>query len=421
MSKEGSNYARKRTLHDFRKEGDASALPSNGKKTKGRVKIKMEFIDNKLRRYTTFSKRKTGIMKKAYELSTLTGTQVMLLVASETGHVYTFATKKLQPMITSDAGKALIQTCLNSPDEGDAREEGDQRMCAEGFEETEIVYTVENKERWGNVEDDGVKLNSDTLNMYDERGSDDDDELDADDTNDTDLPTNLSMNARVPDRDNPPPPPQSTALQDSFKTNDKTPYSVLSEFLPISSRSLGGVAENLSITSSSDPPAVASNTNISELPSALALDTRKLLTLLPASDQIKRLPPDERTADSNLVFQTTTTTTTTAHLSPEVMAQLGYTNLLAQANQRAHNNQLPTAALLHEISKTPPVAAPTSRLPQLKSEMTRRHLQSQGAIQLPSGLACFVPDARTREALIATHMMASEQSPENLSLHDKNS
>ncbi|CDW56407.1 SRF-TF domain containing protein [Trichuris trichiura] len=91
-------------------------LLPNGKKTKGRVKIKMEFIDNKLRRYTTFSKRKTGIMKKAYELSTLTGTQVMLLVASETGHVYTFATKKLQPMITSEAGKALIQTCLNSTD-----------------------------------------------------------------------------------------------------------------------------------------------------------------------------------------------------------------------------------------------------------------------------------------------------------------
>ena len=43
----------------------------------------------------------------------------MLLVASETGHVYTFATKKLQPMITSEAGKALIQTCLNSPDDPD--------------------------------------------------------------------------------------------------------------------------------------------------------------------------------------------------------------------------------------------------------------------------------------------------------------
>lgn len=97
---------------------EAAATPGllpNGKKTKGRVKIKMEYIGNKLRRYTTFSKRKTGIMKKAYELSTLTGTQVMLLVASETGHVYTYATKKLQPMISSEAGKNLIQSCLSSP------------------------------------------------------------------------------------------------------------------------------------------------------------------------------------------------------------------------------------------------------------------------------------------------------------------
>ncbi|XP_038107508.1 serum response factor homolog isoform X2 [Culex quinquefasciatus] len=115
--------------------------PSNGKKTKGRVKIKMEYIDNKLRRYTTFSKRKTGIMKKAYELSTLTGTQVMLLVASETGHVYTFATRKLQPMITSEAGKALIQTCLNSPDPPTGST-GDQRMSATGFEETELSYNI---------------------------------------------------------------------------------------------------------------------------------------------------------------------------------------------------------------------------------------------------------------------------------------
>lgn len=37
---------------------------TKAKKTKGRVKIKMEFIENKIRRYTTFSKRKTGIMKK---------------------------------------------------------------------------------------------------------------------------------------------------------------------------------------------------------------------------------------------------------------------------------------------------------------------------------------------------------------------
>lgn len=85
-------------------------------KRAGRRKINIEFIEDKSRRHITFSKRKAGIMKKAYELSTLTGTQVLLLVASETGHVYTFATPKLQPLITKAEGKSLIQSCLNSPD-----------------------------------------------------------------------------------------------------------------------------------------------------------------------------------------------------------------------------------------------------------------------------------------------------------------
>ena len=56
-----------------------------------------------------------GIMKKAYELSTLTGTQVLLLVVSETGLVYTFTTAKLQPLVTQPEGKNLIQACLNAP------------------------------------------------------------------------------------------------------------------------------------------------------------------------------------------------------------------------------------------------------------------------------------------------------------------
>jgi hypothetical protein len=69
----------------------------------------------------------------------------MLLVASETGHVYTFATRKLQPMITSEAGKALIQTCLNSPDPPSSTV--DQRMSATGFEETELTYTLHDEDQ----------------------------------------------------------------------------------------------------------------------------------------------------------------------------------------------------------------------------------------------------------------------------------
>ncbi|RKP19127.1 kinase-like protein [Rozella allomycis CSF55] len=89
----------------------------DGRKPYGRRKIKIEFIEDKSRRHITFSKRKAGIMKKAYELSTLTGTQVLLLVASETGHVYTFATPKLSSIITEPAGKNLIKQCLNADDD----------------------------------------------------------------------------------------------------------------------------------------------------------------------------------------------------------------------------------------------------------------------------------------------------------------
>jgi len=94
-------------------DDDDDDTPTKGKSTQnrraGRRKINIEFIGDKSRRHITFSKRKAGIMKKAYELSTLTGTQVLLLVASETGHVYTFATPKLQPLITKTEGKNLIQ------------------------------------------------------------------------------------------------------------------------------------------------------------------------------------------------------------------------------------------------------------------------------------------------------------------------
>ncbi|THW79212.1 SRF-TF-domain-containing protein [Aureobasidium pullulans] len=85
-----------------------------------RRKIEIKFIQDKSRRHITFSKRKAGIMKKAYELSVLTGTQVLLLVVSETGLVYTFTTPKLQPLVTKAEGKNLIQACLNAPEPADS-------------------------------------------------------------------------------------------------------------------------------------------------------------------------------------------------------------------------------------------------------------------------------------------------------------
>jgi len=105
---------------EFREGGQSGKIQSKITKKKaggsGRRRIDIKFIENKSRRQVTFSRRKRGLMKKAYELTTLTGTQALVLIASETGHVYTFATPKLQPVVTLREGKELIQSCLNAPD-----------------------------------------------------------------------------------------------------------------------------------------------------------------------------------------------------------------------------------------------------------------------------------------------------------------
>ncbi|GAA6024644.1 hypothetical protein JCM10207_003911 [Rhodosporidiobolus poonsookiae] len=92
------------------------------KDDKARRKIQIEYIEEKSKRHITFSKRKAGIMKKAYELSTLTGTQVLLLVVSESGWVYTFTTDKFKPLVKEDEngqlsqGQKLIAACLEAKD-----------------------------------------------------------------------------------------------------------------------------------------------------------------------------------------------------------------------------------------------------------------------------------------------------------------
>ncbi|GAA6014999.1 hypothetical protein JCM10207_008698 [Rhodosporidiobolus poonsookiae] len=78
----------------------------------------VEYIEEPVKRHIEFSKRKASLMKKAHELSVTTGTEILLLVTSESGIVYTFSTRKFQPMVTpasdgsASSGQWLIQQCL---------------------------------------------------------------------------------------------------------------------------------------------------------------------------------------------------------------------------------------------------------------------------------------------------------------------
>lgn len=60
------------------------------KKTKGRQKIEMKKIEDMDDRLITFSKRRSGIYKKASELATLCGAQVAVVVFSPSGRTFSF-------------------------------------------------------------------------------------------------------------------------------------------------------------------------------------------------------------------------------------------------------------------------------------------------------------------------------------------
>ncbi|KAK9931422.1 hypothetical protein M0R45_018697 [Rubus argutus] len=56
----------------------------------GRGKVQLKRIEDKIRRQVTFSKRRSGLIKKARELSVLCGVEVGLVIFSAKGRLYEF-------------------------------------------------------------------------------------------------------------------------------------------------------------------------------------------------------------------------------------------------------------------------------------------------------------------------------------------
>ncbi|KAE8665843.1 MADS-box protein SOC1-like [Hibiscus syriacus] len=56
----------------------------------GRGRVELKRIENKINRQVSFSKRRNGLLKKAYELSVLFDAEVALIVFSSRGKLYEF-------------------------------------------------------------------------------------------------------------------------------------------------------------------------------------------------------------------------------------------------------------------------------------------------------------------------------------------
>lgn len=58
------------------------------KKEMGRGRVELKRIDNKMNRQVTFSKRRNGLLKKAYELCVLCDAEVALIIFSSKGKLF---------------------------------------------------------------------------------------------------------------------------------------------------------------------------------------------------------------------------------------------------------------------------------------------------------------------------------------------
>ena len=64
-----------------------------------RRKIQITKIDNPTARQVTFSKRRRGLFKKAFELSTLCDAEIGLMVFSATGKLFEYASSRFQSLL----------------------------------------------------------------------------------------------------------------------------------------------------------------------------------------------------------------------------------------------------------------------------------------------------------------------------------
>lgn len=91
------------------------------KKTKGKQKIEIKPIESPENRMITFAKRKSGIYKKANELTVLTGAEVGVIIFSPTGKPYSFAHPSMEAITSRFRGKNPAENENNADPEREAR------------------------------------------------------------------------------------------------------------------------------------------------------------------------------------------------------------------------------------------------------------------------------------------------------------
>ncbi|CAL9080002.1 unnamed protein product [Musa textilis] len=102
-----------------------------------RGKTQLRRIENATSRQVTFSKRRNGLLKKAFELSVLCDAEMALIIFSARGKLYEFATSSMQEILERYRGHAKESTSSNDI-------EHDVQPCS--FEAANVVKKMEHLE-----------------------------------------------------------------------------------------------------------------------------------------------------------------------------------------------------------------------------------------------------------------------------------
>ncbi|XP_074263234.1 MADS-box protein SOC1 [Silene latifolia] len=108
-----------------------------------RGKTQMKRIENATSRQVTFSKRRNGLLKKAFELSVLCDAEVALIIFSPRGKLYEFASSSMQESI----GRYQRHVRESQPDREKSMEEDLQNMKEEAAILAKKVETMEASKR----------------------------------------------------------------------------------------------------------------------------------------------------------------------------------------------------------------------------------------------------------------------------------
>ncbi|XWS32270.1 hypothetical protein CRYUN_Cryun23aG0145600 [Craigia yunnanensis] len=90
----------------------------------GRGRVELKRIENKINRQVTFSKRRNGLLKKAYELSVLCDAEVGLIIFSSRGKLYEFGSSGMTNTLER------YQRCCFTPQDNSLERET-QSWCQE--------------------------------------------------------------------------------------------------------------------------------------------------------------------------------------------------------------------------------------------------------------------------------------------------